>query len=730
MDALGIRRGADGVELTDAVRAESVLVGLPASATLAAERPDTGRLPVERAVRVRTDGVSLEEGTAVWVREADLSFRDRFDFDAEASFPRDSYVLEVDAELKVYIAVTAPLELSTGGGRIMVSFGGPTSVTIGGRARRQEPYETIRTTTEGADLLRTVEWLGASTVTESPERSWPTLRGHPPTVELGDSFAPPDGLALPDTGLRLHLPATPAYAFPAAPLAAYLGARTEPLGRPGSAGRSGSREPPRLAVDEESAPLVEFPTGEGYADAVAALLRRVFLLDCVVRTEGMYPVDLSLRRRFEAAAPDALDPGDLYDRPLAERVRAYLSVPDEAVEAVAPRWPVCAHLEPDPVHVTALPALVDELAAVRVGSPERVRGEGARPVALDAFLGSGGSPADGPGTGAGAGPESDAAPRAEEASLTRSAAEVFAADEAFALVPPADAGSTVYVGEGIPIGADTFLATGAEHRHARQPSDGPVSVLLVANDPAMAPEVERVREVYGRDSSADIEVRTAADVTRAELADHLADRVDLLHFVGHATPEGLECADGPLDVASLEGHGVDAFVLNACQSYRQGVRLVEDGAVAGAVALSDVENEDAIDVGMLLARLLNGGFPFRVAMRLARRLSVVGGQYTVVGDGRFTLAQPDSRVPHAAAVRAIGPDEYGVGLRLYQTPQCGLGSLLALDLEAVPEQFVNLGEPPEFSLDGDTLDSFLSREPIPVEYDGRLRWSTELSLTE
>ncbi|QLG64292.1 hypothetical protein [Halorarum salinum] len=704
MDAMGIGRTPDGLELVDNVRSESVLVGLPSDATVAPGTPDVGTLPVERAVRVHTDRVSLPGEVLICVREADYSFVDRFDFDVDATLPRDAYVIEVDADLKVYLTATASLDLVTVDGRTEVTFDGSTALTVGGRARRREPHETLRTTTDGPDLLRAIEWLGAPFVTGSPERAWPTLRGHPPSVELGDSFRPPDGLSLPDTGLRLTLPPTPEYAFPAAPLAAYLGARTVP------------GESPLLSVVDESDPLVEFPTGAGYADAVTDLLARTFLLDCVVRTEGIYPIELSLRRRFEGAAPDALDPADLYERPLAERVRAYVDVPDEAVEAVTPPWPTCAHVEPDPEHVTALPAFVDELAAVRVGSPERVGGEAARPVALNAFL------EDGQATT----PGSPAAPAAGES--TRSAAEVFAEEETFALVPPADAGNVVYVGDGIPIGADTFLREGAVHRHARRPRAGPLSVLLVANDPAMAPEVEQVEAVYGRDSSADLAVWTATDLTRTELADRLAETVDLLHFVGHATPEGLECADGTLDVASLEEHGVGAFVLNACQSYRQGVRLVEDGAVAGAVALSDVENGDAVDVGLLLARLLNDGFPFGAAMRLARSLSVVGGQYTVVGDGRFTLTQRDGGVPIVVDVRRAGDDEYGVRIRPFRSPEYGIGSITTLDLAGVPECFVNVGETPEFALDADALESFLDLQPVLVEYEGELRWNTELSL--
>lgn len=232
---------------------------------------------------------------------------------------------------------------------------------------------------------------------------------------------------------------------------------------------------------------------------------------------------------------------------------------------------------------------------------------------------------------------------------------------------------------------------------------------------------DRAAAAYDAGTAADLRVSTARGVSRDGLAGLLGAGTDVFHFVGHATPAGLECPDGTLDLGTVD-HGVDAFVLNACQSYRQGVRLVE----GGAVALSDVANDDAVDVGLLLARLLNAGFPFRVATRIARRLSVVGGQYVVVGDGDLTLSQPEGFAPLVVVVRDRDDGRYGLRLRPSPTPLFGFGSHLSPAVDSVPEQFLNAGESPEFVVGAGELADLLDIAPIPVEYEGELVWSDDL----
>jgi hypothetical protein len=175
-------------------------------------------------------------------------------------------------------------------------------------------------------VLRAVSTFGSALKTTSPERSYPTLRGHPPLVELGDHLRVPDGLEPPDTGITIEVPATRQAACVAAPLAYYLGATVEPGDRP------------RIVADGTEHRLDRHDLETG----VERSLKRAFLLDCVARTEGWY--------RTPLAARDAVEPhldrdlADLYDAPLAERLAAALALPFDAVADALPAWPLAAYV--------------------------------------------------------------------------------------------------------------------------------------------------------------------------------------------------------------------------------------------------------------------------------------------------------------------------------------------------------------------------------------------------
>ncbi len=63
-----------------------------------------------------------------------------------------------------------------------------------------------------------------------------------------------------------------------------------------------------------------------------------------------------------------------------------------------------------------------------------------------------------------------------------------------------------------------------------------------------------------------------------------------------------------LDTRELDTVGIEGFFLNACQSYDQGMALIDAGAVGGVVALNDVINSGAVRVGRTMIRLLNRSF--------------------------------------------------------------------------------------------------------------------------
>jgi len=77
-------------------------------------------------------------------------------------------------------------------------------------------------------MMEAVSALPSALKTTSPERTWPTLRGHPPLLELGDRLEIPDAIDPPDGEISLTVPREYASVYQAAPLAFFLGATIRP----------------------------------------------------------------------------------------------------------------------------------------------------------------------------------------------------------------------------------------------------------------------------------------------------------------------------------------------------------------------------------------------------------------------------------------------------------------------------------------------------------------------
>src|SRR6056297_240597 len=98
------------------------------------------------------------------------------------SLPAGEYVIDVDTEIKTYLRATGRVRI----GRtddfesVVVSFPDRRRVLLGFRSRQEFPIGTI-TVPESPDGLATaLSYLPTSLKTASPDRSYPTLRGHPP----------------------------------------------------------------------------------------------------------------------------------------------------------------------------------------------------------------------------------------------------------------------------------------------------------------------------------------------------------------------------------------------------------------------------------------------------------------------------------------------------------------------------------------------------------------------
>lgn len=478
-------------------------------------------------------------------------------------------------------------------------------VSAGDRPAGTPPSRaTVRVCADPESLARGVTALAASHETTGPARSHPAHRRRPPAIELGEEHVP-ERLCRqePATTLELRLPPSVAALFVTAPLAYYCCATV----------RSTAGDDPVL-LDKDAGLRHELSSLPTLQQDCADLLRRTFFLDCLVRDVDQ-PGTPALPRDGPPAPGAAsscatdlkLDVARLRDASPGERLRRYLDLPDHRVDEMAPDWHLASYVAPRPDYVHCLGHLLASLSLVYLPRATACEPSDILSHTLDDALATRGS-----------------SERARRLKPVRDESHVHA-----------------WLAPGTPIGA--FKGTPRAYRHRRtfesrdrRPSG---HVTLVLTEPEMATEAERALAAYETAAAVDsLDVRRAA--TRAEVRTALTEPAALVHYVGHCDEEGLRCRDGWLDAATLGDVGSPAFVLNACDSYEQGMALLERGSVGGVVTVCDVLDEHAATVGATLARLLCRGFELSRATHLARQRILMGADYVVVGDGTYRVHDP------------------------------------------------------------------------------------------
>ncbi|MDG5819839.1 hypothetical protein [Natronococcus sp. A-GB7] len=637
--------------------------------------------PVDGAVELTAAELVFPYVVPVYVRDPTGEMLLETDSCAYERLPDGEYVLELMAPIQLYVRVRSPVTIASADDRLAFDFGESTTVRLGARSRHERPAAAVTTTTEPADLARAVSTFGSALKTHSCDRSLPSLRGHPPRLELGSAVRIPSAVEPPDSGVRLVVPPNRSAIYAASPLAYYLAATVE------------TGPNPRIETEGGFVyPLGE--TTESVVRAIERALEQVFFVDCVARTEGLYRVALHERDRFEERFDLAL--GELYEADLADRLEPVLSIPYDSIADLLPRWNLVTHATADPENATVLPYLADELSIVRPAPEDRS--------------------------------ETDAAPIATLAidEFTRSRAGVDHGTEFSYVSPPStDAFGQAWLGEGVPIGATKLLRSAFENGLERSPSTGAVEVAIVCNDPEMAAEFDTSDgTLYGEREKLPFEVTVHRSVSGEELRELFATDIDFLHYVGHVENGAFVCSDGPLEARELADVGVDAFLINGCRSYDVGVRVIERGSVGGIVTLSDVGNRDAIAVGRLVARLLNNGFSIRDSTSIARNQRLVGNQYAVVGDGSVTVGQAGSGVPNTARIEPLGDGEHRLRLELHHVDS-GPGAQYVPYIDGVDRHFLAGTELPPIDVSIGALSRFLRLAEIPVRWGEEWYWSTD-----
>ncbi|WP_049933853.1 hypothetical protein [Halarchaeum acidiphilum] len=688
-----------GLRIHDHIESVTYEIGLDAASVEPADT-DAFRVPLTRAVDVTTDELVFPTLSGIFVHEGDRVTLDVTPGERDDRGP-GTYEIDVSAvRLKLYVRVEdAPLSVDSTGDRTVVDFGGPTTVRIGVRSLHEHPAGTVTITDTPRDLMRAVSTFGSAMKTTSPERSFPTMRGHPPTIECGDSFDAPADLAPPDTDVRIEVPERYEDVYAVSTLAYYLCATVVP----GSS--------PRVVAGGRS---FAFPYDD-VSRSANALLRHCFTLDCVVRTEGLYPVDLAERDTVTERAD--LDLAALYERPLAARTAAYLDVPLAVTDGVF-AWHLTADVEPSIDRAELLPYLVNDLPFVRSPAPDAdVTATAPDPTTVSEFF---------------RGTDVDAFVRSARPDDVDDARAIDSNHEAGGrVVSPVDAETVghAWIGEDYPRGASKPTVESYRRRIDRTVAeDTVIDVTVVCNDPEMR---EEAANLYGFRDMIDFDIETHFDLTVAETRAALESETDFIHFIGHITEDGVRCRDGTLDARTLDAVHADAFILNGCRSYAQGMALVDAGALGGVVTLADVYDRIATTVGRSAARLLDAGFDLHGALNVATENVAAGSHYTIVGNGGVTLCQYPFGCPKVAVVDSdeINSESLTVSIRDYITRDVGPGTFTSPIVTDSPIRYLSSPADHEFDLSHQQFDEVLSSGRAPLLVDGELHWSDEIDVS-
>jgi hypothetical protein len=698
--SIDIATRGTSLHVTDSIEQRQCVLRMPEPAS--AERIDGDRFyfPVDAAARIDAESVTLGSYVATFVRNGDGDVVAQMDRTDDIALEPGEYLIELEQPVKLYVRVEGPLRVETNG--MTTTVGTEGDLFVAGRSRHNHPAGTITTTDDPRDMMRAVSALSSSIKTTSVERSYPTLRGHPPEIELGEELDIPEGMTAADAGVQVEVPPRLRFVYPVAPLAFYLGAEIVP------------GPVPRLVGENGFSYRLDGP--EGFGRTVGQTLKQTVLFDCVARTEGFYEVELAEREDVDARVD--LDWADLYGRSLSDRLDAYLSVPYERIAECVPEWKTAGYVAPDPQNAELLPFLIDDLATIETPAGEATTAEQVQTDSLFDF-----ARADG-------GPGADAL-----ADPTRSAARSTDSDRAQApqgplpdLVEPepTDSFETIWADDGVPVGATKASIDGYRNGLEHTPSEE-IGVTVVVNDEGMAEEGNVAENVYGDDTEFPFDLRVYRNLTTDRLKAVLETEREFLHYIGHVEHDGFQCSDGRLDARDLDFVGVDAFFLNGCASYDQGMGLLQNGAVGGVVTLTEVVNSGATRVGEAMVKLLNHGFPLQSALSVASKQSFVGGQYSVVGDGDIDVVQRDSLGAPIAEVRKSG-DEFMVSFRTYPTSDFTVGGQSTVFVEEGSTYYLTPGSITSISYsDYKQLNNDLKAGSDLVRYDGKLRRPDELS---
>ncbi|GAA0200877.1 hypothetical protein ACFFQF_01375 [Haladaptatus pallidirubidus] len=675
-----------GITIIDPIQRRQFPIRTSNSVDPVSTDTDAFRFPVDSAAEIVTNTLVLPYVVIAHIRTIDGDVLTKVEDFSYEQLPQGEYLIELNAPIRIYLRVNSGVTIASSTERMEFDFDTEARIRIGARSYHDQPGATVTTTATPRDAMTALSTFGSALKTTSCERSLPSLRGHPPEIELGNRLHVPEGLSPPDTGVRIELPPELSMIFPTSSLAYYLGATVVP------------GDEPRLVTDRGFVHPLDHPQ-RGFEGEIERVLKQSLFLDCVTRTEGLYQIPLHERRAIEPHVDVAFD--ELYEKDLPEQIETYLGIPFETVEKAVPTWLLSTTVTNEPSNLEALPYLANNLSIVST-KEENQRRESKPEIRtpIDGFL------------------RGSEAKRSEQRRRNRGS---------YVAPTRTDSVERAWLGRGMPVSANKIIKSAFENKLERSSSTDGIDITVVCNEREMSPEYDSKNNLYGKRDELEFDIDVHRNLSVDELESVLTTPTDFLHYIGHSNDGEFVCHDGGLSAESIDDVAVDTFLLNGCRSYELGVELINSGSIGGIVTYSEIANKTAIKIGRTIARLLNRGFSLRSTLSIAREQRLVGNQYIVVGDGSIEIAQSESGTPYLCHFDT-GGDEYELRITTYPTVDSGMGSVFTPFIDDIETYFLSGGDIGTFRVNGETLRRFLRLEQIPLVVDGEFSWSTDLDL--
>jgi hypothetical protein len=674
-----------GIDIVDPIDQRHLRIDTPDEDELQAASTESFIFPVESAVSFEAKKLRFDQRDGLSVHDQDANPVLTTDSSNNVEIEGGStYEVGLSSSIRLYLRIRGPCVIKRGLDNIQIQFDRTRQIEIGGRSLHEQPATTIQTPADPKSLAKAVSLFSSALKTLSPERSFATLRGHPPLLEQGDKFEAASTLSRMDSGIRIFVPETLQSVATVTSLSFYLGA---------DVGFDDRR--PRVVTEHG----FEYSLGNRHAfeEDVARLLKQQFLMDCVVRTAGLYPVNLYERNRVAEHFPYDLE--STYNADIGTRFERYTAVNYDTIESYLPWWPLTAHVPDDPKVCSSLPFIADQLGVARSAEGNVFT----RETSIES------APLDSKGT-------LDASQSAGTETHEMTFVEPSVTDESL---------EHAWFGNHIPQGASKPTLEAFTNQLEQRVSQTSIDITVVCNDPRMLGEQEFLDSAYKNRKELPYDVTTKFGLTTEKLASVLTEEgSDFLHYIGHATSDGLRCIDGKLDVTELDTVEVQTFLLNACQSHQQAMAFVEQGAYGGVGTLGEVVNDHAIEIGKMFAYLLNLGCPLRAAIDIVSENTTIGEQYIVVGDGSTDVVQSTGGSPFVCHVESTdNKNRFEVSFDFYPTKYLEFGTHSTAQLKSMDEFYVVPNKTESYQTSRQDLQEFLTWMEYPVKKDGVWNWN-------